>query len=223
LNVGGPQPGEAGLNVVARAIVALSSARSDVEEALGAADFEVRRVADASEVIDHVGGDQPVIVVLDEAHGDWFSIVPDLIARRPNARPVLLAKIDGVEEFMAAVAAGVAGFCSPDADAEAIVRSVQSVCRSGVAIPRTMVPPLVEHVRHGRGRRVRTAAGPVDLTEREWEVVQLMMQRRSTREMADELFVSVGTVRSHVSTLMSKLGAVDREDAIAMIEHARRS
>jgi DNA-binding CsgD family transcriptional regulator len=49
-----------------------------------------------------------------------------------------------------------------------------------------------------------------------------MLQRRSTREIADALYVSVGTVRSHVSALMHKVGAVDRDDLITMVERAGR-
>ena len=52
--------------------------------------------------------------------------------------------------------------------------------------------------------------------------MQLMLQRRTTREIADALFVSVGTVRSHVSALVHKVGAVDREDLLAMVERANR-
>jgi len=48
-----------------------------------------------------------------------------------------------------------------------------------------------------------------------------MLQRRSTKETADVRFVYVGTVRCHVSPLLHKLGAVDREDAIAMVERRR--
>ena len=67
---------------------------------------------------------------------------------------------------------------------------------------------------------MNTAAGPIDVTHREWEIMQLMLQRRSTREIADALYVSVGTVRSHVSALMHKVGAVDRDDLITMVERA---
>jgi two-component system, NarL family, response regulator DesR len=68
-----------------------------------------------------------------------------------------------------------------------------------------------------------TAAGPIDVTDRELEIMQLMLQRRTTREIADALFVSVGTVRSHVSALVHKVGAVDRDDLIAIVERAQRA
>lgn len=226
--VGRPRPGEARLEVHARAVIALSSARleDDLQRALGDAGYAVSVASNASEIGDLLDLDsrvtESVIAVLDDGHDDWLRAVSDLVGERPGIRPVMLASMDGAEEFLAAVTAGVAGFCSPDADIAAIVRTIESVRESGVAIPRDMVPPLVDHVRHGRGHRVETAAGAIDVTDREWEILQLLIQRRSTREMADTLFVSAGTVRSHVSTLLKKLGAVDREDAIAMVERGGR-
>ena len=63
-----------------------------------------------------------------------------------------------------------------------------------------------------------TAGGRVEVTDREWEILELLIEGRSTREMADKLYISVGTVRSHVSILLKKLGAVDREDAVQLIK-----
>ena len=85
-----------------------------------------------------------------------------------------------------------------------------------------MVGPLVALARHGRGHRMNTIAGPIDVTDREWEIMQLVLQRRTTREIADALFVSAGTVRSHLSALMHKVGAVDRDDLIAMVERSQQ-
>ena len=118
------------------------------------------------------------------------------------------------------MSAGVVGVCPRDASEAAIERSIRSIVQTGVAIPRTLTKPLVDAVRQrGGGHIVQTAAGEITVTDREWEVLQMLLQRRSTAEMADNLFVSVGTVRSHVSTLLRKLGAVDREDVIALVTH----
>lgn len=206
-------------------MLVLSSARlrGDLGAALGEVGYEVHIAPDVSAIAEHVEPHEPAIVVLDHADHDWLRLVSDQLAARPASRPVLLAELDGAEEFLAAVNAGVAGFCAPDAGIHAIVRTIESVRSSGIAIPRSMVVPLVDEVRHGRGHRVLTAAGPIDVTDREWDILQLLLQRRSTREMAGALFVSVGTVRSHVSALLRKLGAVDREDAIALVERGRHS
>ena len=193
----------------------------DLSAGLESAGYVVQSVDAVADLNDLIAADDDIVVVLHEGIDDWLRLVADLVHAKPLVRPIVLGALDNPEEFLAAVAAGVVGFCAADAELDAIVRTIDDVRATGVAVPRGMVGPLVARVRHGRGHTVRSAAGLIDLTDREWEVMQLLLQRRSTREMATELFVSVGTVRSHISTLLSKLGAVDREDAIALIERGR--
>lgn len=220
-----PQPDERESEVEtgARVVVCLRSAGAALDDELRAAGFVIEHLPELPDVCEVVEFDEAVIVLCDTSDREWLRALSDLVVLRPGAQPILLASLDSDEEFLAALAAGVAGFCAPDAAAKAIVRTIDSVERMGSSIPRDMVPLLVQHVRHGRGREVHTGDGVIDVTEREWAILQLLMQRRSTREMADALFVSVGTVRSHVSTLLKKLGAADRDDAVSLVEHARRN
>jgi DNA-binding NarL/FixJ family response regulator len=208
-----------------RAAICLANVELDgsLRTALTAAGFEAQSHTDLHEFTSAVSDEPLLVLVLDDTQRGWLRVVTDLVQLRPAVRPVVLCDMDNPDEFLAAVMAGVGGFCRTDASVDAIVRTVRSVYESGVAIPRDMVGPLVAHVRHGRGHRMMTAAGPIDVTDREWEIMQLMLQRRTTREIADALFVSVGTVRSHVSALVHKVGAVDREDLLVMVERANRA
>ncbi len=197
-----------------------ASLDSRLSTALTERGFDIESTNDLRDIALAVDDARLAVVVLDDTRRGWLRVVTDLVQRHPTVRPVVLSDIESPDEFLAAVMAGVGGFCRADASVDAIVRTVQSVYDSGVAIPRDMVGPLVAHVRHGRGHRMMTTAGPIDVTDREWEIMQLMLQRRTTREIADALFVSVGTVRSHVSALVHKVGAVDRDDLVAMVERA---
>lgn len=170
------------------------------------------------EPLDSLESTRQAVLVVDTTSPDWLRHVSALVRERPTLSPVVLAQLEADGEFIAAIAAGVAGFCAPDASDAAIVRTIRAALEWGVAIPRAMVAPLVEHLRHTGGRQVQSATGPIDVTEREWQILQLLVQRRSTKEMANELFVSVGTVRSHVSALLRKLDVVDRDAAVATVE-----
>ena len=217
-----PQTGEPRTQTGARVVTCVESVVASLHDELRGAGFGVEHTGRLSDVCGLVRCDESVIVLCDTNHHDWLRALSDLVVLRPHTQLVLLASLDPAE-FLAALSAGVSGFCAPDAPAVAVVRTVKSVERTGTSIPRHMVPLLVQNVRHGSGRAVHTGAGVVDVTEREWAILQLLMQRRSTREMAEALFVSVGTVRCHVSTLLKKLGAVSRDDAVSLFDRGCRS
>lgn len=211
------------LDDVRTTVVIAVSARDLAEQmtrALSSAGFVVA-VSDITDVADVTDSDESFVAIVDDASTGWLRDVSDLMQLRPNARPLALLKVGSAAELLAAVSAGVAGFVSPEAGTDAIARTVRALIDTGVAIPRTLVAALVDEVRRGRGRSVNTADGPIDVTEREWEILQLMLQRRSTREIAEMLYVSVGTVRSHISALGRKLGAADREGTIRLLEQHR--
>lgn len=205
-----------------RVVVLASLDRStEIVAALRTAGFDVDVAADVPGMAEVVGRDEVFVSVADNAGPHWVREMSDLVRHRPGARPLVLADLDGPEEILAALGVGVAGFVPPTASTGAIVRSVRSIFLSGITIPRSMVPVLVDAVRNGHGHSVDTPTGPIDLTSREWEILQLLLQRRTTREMAAALFVSVGTVRSHVSAVLRKVGAEDRDDVVRLIEQSR--
>ena len=80
-------------------------------------------------------------------------------------------------------------------------------------LPHAVSSPLVRHLRWGgRGFVVRALDGrDVELTNREWGVLVLLRQGRSTAEIARHLVVSTGTVRTHVAALVHKFGVRDRD------------
>jgi DNA-binding NarL/FixJ family response regulator len=212
---------EAEAGTVVAVVVSDPDQTSQLIEGLSRVGFDVTAVQSIREAPDVVDELCPFVVIVDDARSSWLREVADLLHLRPDALPLAVVEVDSPAELLAAVSAGVAGFVSPDAGTEAIARTVRALIDTGVAIPRGLVAALVEEVRRGRGRSVNTAAGPIDVTEREWEILQLMLQRRSTREISEMLFVSVGTVRSHISALGRKLGATDREHTIRLLEQPR--
>lgn len=233
LNVGPSRADEQAVNeklaaVREHEVHVVALAMSDDERAsrlsnvLAGLECEVLVIEQIESVIDVVGDDRPFIVIVDDEQDSWLRKVSDLVHRRPNARPLAFGHIESPEGMLAAVNAGVAGFVPPGADDVAIARTIRAVIDGGVAIPRGLVATLVEEVRRGRGRSMQTADGQqVELTEREWQIVQLLLQRRTTREIAEKLYVSVGTVRSHISALGRKLGAEDRRDLVRSLEAHR--
>ena len=85
-------------------------------------------------------------------------------------------------------------------------------------MPRVLVARLIREIqRMGRGPMLDGGGGLVELTPRQWEVLNLMADRLSTAEIAARLLVSPVTVRRHVSAILEKLGVADREAALNLL------
>jgi DNA-binding NarL/FixJ family response regulator len=91
--------------------------------------------------------------------------------------------------------------------------------RGEAAIPRALVTRLVDELRERRRRRqmLIQSRGLVDLTTREWEVLELLRQGASTRDIARTLSIADVTVRRHVGTLLHKLDVDNRTAAVALV------
>jgi DNA-binding NarL/FixJ family response regulator len=83
-----------------------------------------------------------------------------------------------------------------------------------------LVTRLVNELRDRRQRRLLLLESrrAVDLTAREWEVLEQLRRRASTKEIARSLSISEVTVRRHIGTLLNKLGVDNRKDAVALVE-----
>jgi NarL family two-component system response regulator LiaR len=140
----------------------------------------------------------------------------------PEVRVLILSRDDGEDVQLQALQAGAAGFISKNVPVETVSRVVESVVRGEAAISRRVTMRLIERLRHlpegGVGMRpVRSA-----LTEREWEVLDLLCQGRNTREIAEALVLSEETIYSHSKNVLRKLEVHSREEAIEAAEQLRQ-
>jgi DNA-binding NarL/FixJ family response regulator len=119
-----------------------------------------------------------------------------------------------------ALRAGASGYLLKDADPTRLPHALRGVLDGEAALPRTLTARLIEEFRE-RGRRRRLRLGrrrTVELTPREWDVLELLNERRTTAEMADRLTISPVTVRRHVSEILHKLRVPDRAAALRLLE-----
>ena len=133
-----------------------------------------------------------------------------------NAQPVLmLTTFDDHQLFIDALAAGANGFLLKDVTLQKLIDAVETVARGGfIAEPR-----LVSQASTGI-----TDAPPADaavLTDKEREVLRLVAGGLSNREIADLIHLAEGTVKNHVSSILSKLNCRDRTQAVLYAIHWR--
>jgi DNA-binding NarL/FixJ family response regulator len=153
-----------------------------------------------------------------ELPGDGIEAAHRIAARVPAMRLVLLTRRPTGEELLAAVLAGASGYLGKDISSSRLPQALRGVLAGEVALPRRYTHHVLEALRGRDVRRALVAARTnAALTEREWEVLQMLAGDASTAEMARGLGISEVTVRRHVSSLLAKLGVSDRASAAMLL------
>ena len=177
-------------------------------------------VGDADEALAVAVRERPDVCLVDAGiPGGGIAATAGIQARLPGTPIVVLAKEPTDPDLFDALRAGAAGYLEWDTNPERLPAIVRGVLRGEVAISRRLAATLVEEFR-SRGRRQRlevAGRAPVELTDREWEVVQLLRRGVETADIAARLFVSTGTVRTHVSAILRKLDVPDRESLLRLL------
>jgi DNA-binding NarL/FixJ family response regulator len=166
---------------------------------------------------------QPDVVVMDVVMPelDGVSATRQIRKELPDQVVVMLTSADEEEMGFVGLRAGAAGYLSKDVDIDVLPQALEGAKNGQAAISRHLSMQLIEHLR--RVPDATTGMRPVKspLTAREWEVVDLLYDGRTTDEIADALVLSHETVRSHIKNLMRKLGARSRAEAVAVAQRMR--
>jgi len=146
--------------------------------------------------------------------GSGLTAVREILQAHPQAAVVVLADRYSKSDFLDAVRAGAMGYLDKDIASDSLPGVVRAALTGEAAIPRRLVGQLMTEVRVGAETRVHPDSSQTRLTRREGEVLELMRAGMPTARIAARLFVSPGTVRSHVMSMVRKLHVSDRADLI---------
>ena len=183
-------------------------------------------VAEAStgqEAIDLAAFYRPHVVLMDDRPPalDGVAAARAVHEPFPDVRVVLLAAEPDERRGLDALRAGAAGYLSRDFEPVALPRILRGALSGEAAISRRLAMSLIESYR--RAPRGRAGLRPVrsPLTDREWEVLDLLAGGAGTEEIARTLVLSTETVRSHLKNLFRKLDVRSREQAVREAERLR--
>jgi len=156
--------------------------------------------------------------------GGGLAAIAAITARLPDTVVLTLTPSVDPNEMIAAIRAGASGYLSKTISARRLPAALRGALSGEAAVPRALVGPLLEEVRQGGNRRaIPFFVGDrrVELTAREWQVLELIFEEVPTREIATRLGISRITVRRHVSTLVHKLDAPDRKAVVSLVQGQR--
>ena len=188
--------------VVRQGLRVLLSLEDDIEV--------VGEVGDGAEAVELAAALVPNVILLDLKLPvlDGLGVLADLRDRGLPSHTLVLTSVADQASVTVAMRAGAAGFLYKDVDPDALVRAVRSVHDGNTVLAPEAAGSLV------RSRARATAVAGFDaLTAREREVLAQVAEGRSNREIARLLHMSEKTVKTHVSSVLAKLGVADRTQA----------
>jgi DNA-binding NarL/FixJ family response regulator len=197
--------------------------RAGVKAALERAGFVVASEhADAAAAVQAALDERPDICLLDvHMPGNGITAAARIRAALPETSIVMLTVSTNDTDLFDALRAGALGYLLKDTDPERLPHALRGVLNGEAALPRTLVARLIEEFRGREHRRVSLfKRRGVELTSREWQVLELLRTGLSTGEIAEELVISHVTVRTHVSAILKKLQVPDRKAALELFEES---
>jgi DNA-binding NarL/FixJ family response regulator len=144
-----------------------------------------------------------------------FDVMASLKAVRPGLRIIVSGTGADDEAILKALAAGAKGYVDEGASAAEFVQAIRVVHQGSVWAPRRVMSIFIDRVTSSPGKIF--PAGRVNFTDREKEVLELLVAGRSNREIGQALTIEERTVKAHVAKLMRKVGVQNR---IALSVHA---
>ena len=185
----------------------------------------VGQAADGRAALEQVEALHPDVVLMDVRmpEMDGVAATRTLSARHPEVKVIILTTFEDDETVFEGLKAGARGYLLKDISSEEMAQAVRKVAAGDALIQSRLTRKvLAEFSRMAtatdRGSSSKrgpvTEALPVALTERELQVLQTLAHGLSNREIADQLVITEGTVKNHVSSLIDKLGVRDRTQAV---------
>jgi DNA-binding NarL/FixJ family response regulator len=169
--------------------------------------------ASAEEALEHLPQDKPDVVLMDINLGemDGIECVRRLTVLMPQAQVLMLTVFEDTEQIFRALAAGASGYLLKRLSPKALVAAIEEVCEGGspmsASIARKVVQSFKEAPAHG--------AAPADLSQRERSVLEGLAQGLAYKQIADQLGVSIHTVRNYIRRIYEKLHVCTRTEAVA--------
>jgi len=163
----------------------------------------IAEAADGVQAVELYRKHQPDVTLMDLRlpNQNGVDAIAQIRQEFPSARVIVLTTFDGDEDIYRALQAGAKGYLLKGMNADELMEAIRTVHAGKSRIPAVVAERLAERM-----------GGP-SLTARELDVLKRIVGGRSNKEIAGELFISEATVKTHINSILSKLGVSDRTQA----------
>lgn len=145
---------------------------------------------------------------------DGIATTTTALAQRPDLRILILTSFGSEDAIAQALQAGAAGYCLKDAPPEELASAIRAVAAGGTYLGQGINPALlIRQIKRTQPSVEEDTSKFASLTQREAEVLQLLGQGLGNKELAERLFVSEKTIKTHVTSILQKLDVKTRTQA----------
>lgn len=179
----------------------------------------VGEASTADEALRRIPACTPDVAILDARlpGGNGIDVCRDIRSRLPATQCLILTSYDDDDALFAAVMAGASGYLLKEIRGNSLVEAIRRVATGQTLIDPSMTAKLMQRL-----RQPVAVAGPIDhLTGREREILELIADGRTNRQIAETLFLAEKTVKNYVSSLLAKLGMERRTQAAVFAARLR--
>jgi two-component system response regulator DevR len=171
----------------------------------------VGEASTAAEALTRIPAAQPQVAILDARlpDGSGIDVCREIRSAVPSVRCLILTSYDDDEALFAAVMAGAAGYLLKEIRGNGLVDAVRQVASGKSLLDPAVTERLLTRLRDGTPEDARLAS----LSDREREILNLITEGLTNRQIGERLFLAEKTVKNHVSGLLSKLGMERRTQA----------
>lgn len=175
--------------------------------------------ANGEEAFTLVQQHRPDVVLMDirMPHVDGIEGTRRILSIAPKTKILMLTTFNDRELIISALESGAKGYLLKDMPSEAIIQAIHTVHRGGIVMQSDVTRNILSELRRQQQERRIVEKEDAEklslLSAREREVLELLRQGYNNKEIANQLYISEGTVKNHISAIIRKLGLRDRTQA----------
>ncbi len=189
--------------IVRKGVRNLLSLETDIEV--------IGEATNGREAVERVNDLNPDVILMDLVMPelDGIQAIQQIMVDHPNAKVLVLTSFDTDDKIFPAIKAGALGYLLKDSDPADLVSAIRQVNAGECSLHPIIARKVLQELNLSSKRPPTTPP----LTEREVDVLRMVAQGKSNRQIAGELFISLGTVRAHLSNILGKLHLASRTQA----------
>lgn len=172
----------------------------------------IAEAKDGMEAYEQTRIHRPQVVLMDIRMPQIGGVEATRLIKRdfPETTVLILTTFDDDESILGAIAHGASGYLLKDISGAKLAEAIRDAVRGSVILPGNIAAKITKHI----GRQGRAETSLSDFTQREQDIIRLLMQGKSNQEIAQTLFLTVGTVKNYISQIYSKAAISDRANAV---------